>query len=822
MYLTVTHLCFYKDDHKKLPSNFMNIWCDYITRTKNIQIIDYVDSEKYKDTTAVIYIESSFKRIPFTYGIDESYRLNIKRTIYTLGAASITISCVNQYSIMNALKTLFMLLEYEPEQSDENNLSKLQCVIKEDVIYDIPEYSWRGLLVDPARHFIPIDTLQCIIRIMCLLKMNVLHLHLTDDQGFCFESKFASENYYTSKSLKQLVQYALELGIRIVPEINIPGHVSQMIYKCPRLATKTTVNQPETRNTLQKPVLNVVDDYIMEELIILLNDVMDVFPDSYIHLGGGEVDTTDWKGSKKITKYMKQINCKGDYKMLQIDFMKRVYDLILKQRGKILVCWEDLYHAKLYDIFSPSELILQRWKFDENAIMVTEKTGFNGLRTVIDSRGALLNRLYPAKYYYCNTFLDSTSKDKNTLDSVYVTGGEACLWGNFLSDDNIMSTLIPNLFPVAERLWGGNKGNCNLSEMYQRLDKFDKLMLLLEPKIEIGHHSALLPDICKCFESIWGGFSKDHPRNSFDRLTGDPMNELCDLVLPESKFARHLYDTTVKMIDATINEQDNPYFEMLMHAYHKIVSMTKAFPDQLKKFNNRLQNNLPVGQQKHRRRSLSSPRGSPRASPRDTSQDNTSSPPRSMGRGSIVSPRVLSGSSTLPRSIGRKSPSQPIAIIPDSPIRLYRANTLPVGSNEWVYDQTTINSVINSGESRRRSIDSSNYGTGNASIGTSGSYSSPVKKKAHFQCEENWSIVEKTQVLCKYAVNVLSLFSNLSFNVIEYERMLNEINEIHSTFYQKMHIAICPAVKLLIEFKLNPKMIIPLIPESLDKTSENH
>jgi hypothetical protein len=216
---------------------------------------------------------------------------------------------------------------------------------------------------------------------------------------------------------------------------------------------------------------------------------------------------------------------------------------------------------------------------------------------------------------------------------------------------------------------------------------------------------------------------------------------------------------------------------------------------------------------------LTSPRSSPKDSPRDSQQDNNTSPRNSF----IVSPRVLSGSlsgsSSLPRSIGRKTPtpSQPVAIIADSPIRLYRANTLPAGSNEWVYDQTTINSAI--GESRRRSIEPNNiYGS---SSNNGGSSYSPVKKKAHTQCDENWSIVEKTQVLCKYAVNVLSLFSNLSFNVFEYQKMLNEINEIHSTFYQKMHIAICPAVKLLIEFKLNPKMIIPLIPVSLDKTSVN-
>jgi hypothetical protein len=134
MYLTVTHLCFYKDDHKKLPSNFMNIWCDYITRTKSIQIIDYVDSEKYKDTIAIIYIQSSFKRIPFTYGIDESYLLKIKRRIYTLQAPSITISSDNQYGVINALETLFRL--FEIGKSEERSLlTKSHSVIKEDDIY---------------------------------------------------------------------------------------------------------------------------------------------------------------------------------------------------------------------------------------------------------------------------------------------------------------------------------------------------------------------------------------------------------------------------------------------------------------------------------------------------------------------------------------------------------------------------------------------------------------------------------------------------------------------------------------------------------------
>lgn len=240
---------------------------------------------------------------------------------------------------------------------------------------------------------------------MCILKYNVLHLHLSDDQGFCFESKFAGEKFYTKSQLKELCCYANELGIRVIPEIDIPGHVSQMIYKCPNLGTKTIPSEPETRNCLLKPVLNVLSENVIKELAILFKDMMDVFHDKFFHLGGDEVDYSDWKSDRKILNYMKEMNFGDDFKLLQIDFTRRIYNTIFRPYGKIIICWDELYHKDLFkSFFSENELVIQRWR--NNVVLEKESKNLNHLQyegNVINSWGHYLNRLYPSAYYYKTT-----------------------------------------------------------------------------------------------------------------------------------------------------------------------------------------------------------------------------------------------------------------------------------------------------------------------------------------------------------------------------------------------------------------------------------
>lgn len=147
-----------------------------------------------------------------------------------------------------------------------------------------------------------------------------------------------------------------------------------------------------------------------------------------------------------------------------------------------------------------------------------------------------------------------------------------------ICDTNLMSTLIINMCPVAEQLWTCREfSDENVMNMYQRLENFDELLLSIEPEIDHKNSSLMLPEMCKCLESIWGGFTKGHPRNSIDRRCNVEMRKIEDCVLPESRFARKLYDYTKKMIHAIVNDEDNPYSELIYGEYKALRTSVSTY-----------------------------------------------------------------------------------------------------------------------------------------------------------------------------------------------------------------------------------------------------
>ena len=833
---------------------FLTIWKDYVERKTNLPVcINEICWENgtlraLKQINTNIHVVCDHVENTITYPMDESYELRIKN--YTKGRTndselSIEILSPNQYGLMHALKTLLLLLEFD----DCKRIWTLPVI---DII-DKPVNLWRGLLVDPARHFISVDTLKKIIRVMCILKYNVLHLHLSDDQGFCFESKFAGENFYTKKELKDVCIYANDLGIRVIPEIDIPGHVSQMIYKCPNLGTKTIPSEPETRNCLLKPALNVLSENVIKELAILFKEMMDVFQDKFFHLGGDEVDYSDWKGDRKILEYMKEMNYGNDFKLLQIDFTKRIYNIIFKPYGKIIICWDELYHKDLFkSFFSDNELVIQRWRNNHVLQRDDKNTSLSQCGgNVINSWGHYLNRLYPSAYYYKTTPNVASTKNNKVI------GGEGCLWGNLLSDTNIMSTLIPNICPVAEQLWSSVEfTDDNVLNMHKRLDQFDDLLLLIEPDIDHQNASLKLPDMSKCLESIWGGFTKGHPRNSLDRRCNVEMRKIEDCVLPESRFVRNLYEYTRKMIHAYKYDEDNPYPELIYGEYKTLRMSVGTYGGQLETFNDKM--NEIYGSLSERKTQRTMRKRNKRVKPpaiksinqltikrnssddSDQSSSESSTPkisPKNQGNDKFRSELKKSISSfvkeksedsdsrrssdrsseDLSKSGSDESPS----ISKKSPVKSFSKRSSISGNIPSLSaNLSSSGTILSMDKSKRMSLSRANSNNDNSGCGSPGRAISPGRNNspASSNTKKEWTSLQKiVDKLCE--CGILSVYNSATTQ--EYESMLEFIESVESKYHDNMYIALCPAVKILVMFRLNRGVYVPSIMQKLNKTKND-
>lgn len=804
-----------KTDNKMSP--FLEIFLDYVNKKTNGKVCVNHDAQKpntlntQKSNTQKpnVFFKCDKLETTITYPMDESYMLHIHDSVDS-SEPKITVLSPNQYGAMHALKTLLLLLEF-----DESNCA---WVLPLCLITDKPEHPWRGLLVDPARHFISMDHMKKIIRVMSLLKYNVLHLHLSDDQGFCVESKFASAQFYTKDDLKEICLYANNLGIRVVPEIDIPGHVSQMIYKCPNLGTKTIPTEPEVRNCLLKPVLNVLSDFVIRELAVFFKEMMEIFQDKYFHLGGDEVDYTDWMNDKKIMDYMKLMNYGNDFKLLQIDFTRKIYNMVFKPYGKIIVCWDELYHKDLFTrFFSVDELVIQRWR--NNAILSKNHLE-SSPGNIINSWGHYLNRLYPAAYYY-KTTPSVTSTNHNQ-----VIGGEGCLWGNLLSDTNIMSTLIPNLCPVAEQLWSCIEASDeHILNMYERLDIFDDLLTILEPTIDHQNISLKLPDMCNVLESIWGGFTKDHPRNSLDRKCNVPMRKLEDCVLPESRMARRLYNNTRKMIDAYRQDESNPFAELLYNEYKDVRNAVQNYANQIEGFNMKMNEIYEDTNIKRDKKTLR-PRNQRISKTFSVTEMKTLMKKRSSSidsNNSVITLKnsednnVTNNDNEFQKELKEKLDSHKNSSESSSD------SSEDSDKNNQISDDT-----LRPKKPYRHSIPSRIKPKFTSRTDENGTFryihadrpiSSVSSASEHLDTKKkNWTQVQKIiDRLCEYAM--LCIYNSSKSD--DYEKMLAFIESIESKYHDNMYIALCPAVKILITYRLNKNVYVPVIMQKLNKTKIN-
>ncbi|WP_337264951.1 MULTISPECIES: beta-N-acetylhexosaminidase [unclassified Serratia (in: enterobacteria)] len=315
---------------------------------------------------------------------DESYQLQVTPQGATLTANT-------RFGALRGMETLLQLVQTD----GENTFIPL---VK---ITDVPRFPWRGVLLDSARHFLPVADILRQIDGMAAAKLNVFHWHLTDDQGWRFASErypklqqLASDgHFYTREQMQQVVAYATARGIRVVPEIDLPGHASTIAVAYPELMSAPGPYQMERAWGVHKPTLDPANGEVYQFIDNIVGELVAIFPDPYLHIGGDEVDASQWQESKSIQAFMQQ-NQLADAHALQAFFNQKL-EKILEKHQRRMVGWDEIYHPAL-----PHSIVIQSWQ-GPDSLAASAQDGYQGIL----STGFYLDQPQSTAYHYRNEIM---------------------------------------------------------------------------------------------------------------------------------------------------------------------------------------------------------------------------------------------------------------------------------------------------------------------------------------------------------------------------------------------------------------------------------
>jgi len=377
---------------------------------------------------------------------DEAYTLEVKPEGVVLAAGT-------DIGVLRGLETLLQLLS-----ADEAGYY-FPC----GTIQDKPRFTWRGLLIDVGRHFEPVDVIKRNLDAMAAVKLNVFHWHLTEDQGFRVECRtfpklheLGSDGlYYTQDQIRDVIQYAADRGIRVMPEFDIPGHSTSWLVAYPELASAPGPYAIERHFGVFGPALDPTNEKIYVFFDKFFKEMAGLFPDPYIHIGGDEVNPDQWNASRPIQAFMKRNGLANNH-ALQAYFNTRVLKILTKH-GKKMVGWDEIFQPGL-----PTNIVIHSWRGTEALVEAAQK-GYQGIL----SNGYYIDLCQPASQHYLNDPIPAGSP-LTEAQKALVLGGEATMWGEIITPETIDSRIWPRTAAIAERLWSPQSVN-NIDDMYRRL-----------------------------------------------------------------------------------------------------------------------------------------------------------------------------------------------------------------------------------------------------------------------------------------------------------------------------------------------------------------
>lgn len=391
--------------------------------------------------------------IALDLGVDESYSLSV-----TVNSATLTANTT--WGALAGLESFYSLVDY----IDTGGLRDYHVSSLPIIIFDRPRFPWRGLMIDTARHFIPVSSILTTVDAMSFSKMNTLHLHLVDAESFPLQvpayptlsekGSFHPSAVYSPQDLRTVVEYGRARGVRVVPEIDIPGHAHAWGYAYPSIVP----NCPGFQSNINNVPLNPANTLTFDVLSSVLKSTAAIFTDSTLHLGGDEVTQSCWRNDSSVLRWMQEhgTDTHGVYQTF-VTFAEKAV------ASRIPVHWQEVFEEKLN---LPKNAIIQVWKF-ESARALLKQIVTAGYRALL-SGGFYLDKQQPdpARVWYGseetwkNFFLNDPTAGLNLTgpQEALVLGGEAVMFGECVDSANLDSRLWPRACGVAERLWSPSIG----------------------------------------------------------------------------------------------------------------------------------------------------------------------------------------------------------------------------------------------------------------------------------------------------------------------------------------------------------------------------
>jgi hexosaminidase len=482
--------------------------------------------------TMRVIVERRDHKEPQRLGDDESYSLQIV-------GDHIQLSSDGPLGALRGFETFLQLVQQNRSTRAGETVPPGFSVPHLD-IRDQPRFPWRGLSLDVSRHFIPIGEIERTIDGLAAVKLNVLHWHLSDDQGFRVESRkfprlqeYGSDgSYYTQTEIREVVGYARERGVRIVPEFDIPGHSTSWLPGYPSLSSGPGPFSIVREFGDPSGVLDPTKDSTYRFLDTFIGEMAKLFPDEYFHIGGDEVSAKAWTTEPHIREFMKSHHI-ANAAALHALFNQRL-EKIVTHHGKRMAGWDEVRQPNL-----PKSILIQSWR-GEKSLAAAARDGYSGIL----SAGYYLDLMQPASQHYAIDPLHGEAADLLPAEKKLILGGEAAMWEELATAENLDSRLWPRLAAIAERFWSPESVS-DVGSMYERLGDvnlwLEWLGLAQRGNLELMLRRLAGPDrdpgplrtFASALEPVKG---YERHRNHYGASSS--FNRLVDAIPPESDAAR--------------------------------------------------------------------------------------------------------------------------------------------------------------------------------------------------------------------------------------------------------------------------------------------
>ncbi len=523
-----------------------------LSRETAIPVLPHVIAADANPTLSII-VEQRDHRAPQKLGDNERYSLEVS-------SGHARISADGPLGVLRGIETFLQTVQ-QNQTATSGGPASPGFSVQNLTIHDEPRFPWRGLSLDVSRHFIPLEEVKRTLDGMAAVKLNVLHWHLSDDQGVRVESKkyprlqkYGSDGmFYTQAEVRDVIGYARNRGIRIVPEFDMPGHATSWLAAYPKLGAGSGQYAITRGNGVLSDLIDPTKEYTYRFLDGFVGEMAALFPDEYFHIGGDEVDPKQWNANPEIQAFMRKHHL-ANSTQLHGYFNQRLLKIVSKHH-KHMEGWDEILQPEL-----PKNIVIQSWR-GQQSLWQAARQGFQGIL----SAGYYLDLMYPASYHYSidpmkapgpapnreeggekPPIAPGTPADLTPEQQKLILGGEAAMWEEIATAENLDAKLWPRLAAIAERLWSPEAVTDTVS-MYRRLEMTNEwlewLGLSQRSNLELmrqrlaGSEYKALDTFSSILEPV-----KGYSRHAENYNIFSPFNHLVDAIPPESDAARVFRD----------------------------------------------------------------------------------------------------------------------------------------------------------------------------------------------------------------------------------------------------------------------------------------